>query len=80
MDGGERVDFAKPSLQTAGLVVAPVLVTMGNGKAQLVRLAPLLERVARLQKSLKARKARLPSTPTSPDCGRSRSAIMTATS
>jgi len=47
VSGGECVDFTKPSFQTLGLVVAPVLETIGDNKAQLVRLAPVLERVAR---------------------------------
>src|SRR5271165_6925992 len=48
--GGERVDFPKPSFQTLGFIVAPVLETIGDGEAQLVRLAPVFERVAREQK------------------------------
>jgi hypothetical protein len=46
--------------------------------------SPALRRAANAsggnRKSSKARKARLPSTHTSPDCSRSRSVIMTATS
>ena len=78
--GGERIDFTKPSFQTLGLVVAPVLETIGDNKAQFVRLAPVREASRGSRKSSKARKARLPSTQTSPDCSRSRSPIMTATS
>src|SRR5580693_6855965 len=48
--GGERVDFAKPSLETLGLIVAPVLETIEDAEAQLVRVAPCLVRVARQQK------------------------------
>jgi len=48
--GGKRIDFAKPSFQTPGFVFAPVLETIGDGEAQLVRLAPVFERVARQQK------------------------------
>src|SRR5208283_1512802 len=48
--GGERVDFPKPSFQTLGSNVAPVLETIGDCEAQLVRLAAVLKRVARQQK------------------------------
>ena len=78
---GEGVDLAKARFQTLGFLVAPVLETIGERRGPIRRPFGAFSKASRgNRKSSKARNARLPSTQTSPDCSRSRSAIMTATS
>src|SRR5271166_6532154 len=47
---GESIDLVKARVQTFGLFIAPVLETIGNGKAQFACFPAVLESVARQEK------------------------------